>query len=416
MIKKLLLFLSVIYVSGLYCADNVLRAKIDNLLAKIPSSTECGVLVYNPMTKDTLYQVNKLRSMIPASNTKLFTTAVALSELGGDFLISTKIFSDDKELRDGVLRGNIYLKGYGNGLFDSEDLDKMIRELKKLGIKRITGNVIGDDSYFDDVYMRDDWIDDEVRSVNLPPVSALVFNRNSIAGQVKKRRKKVVTVFNKMSNPPLQIAGIFRNKLIAEGITVAGGTASGETPAKARQLSSFSIPLKDFIAVVNKRSDNFLAECLFKILGAERCGCQGNAFYSTQAVLSYISEAGIYAKGTAIVDGSGISRYNQITPAALVGILEKMYFDMKNYDDFFRSLSIAGVDGTLRGRMINTKAERNMHGKTGTLNGVSSITGYVKNQKGEDIIVSIIFDFNRGGKFLYHDVQDDIISIIADSK
>jgi len=416
--KKVLIFL-LFNTINLFCADNVLRTRIENILAKVPSSTDCGVLVYNPMTKDTLFQINKLKSMIPASNTKLFTTAVALSELGGDFLISTKIFADNKDFKDGVLHGNIYLKGYGNGMFGSEDLDKMIREIKKLGIKKILGNVIGDDTYFDDVYMRDDWIDDEVRSVNLPPVSALVYNRNSVATQVKqvkRRRKKIVTVFNKMSNPPLQIAGIFRNKLIAEGITVIGGTASGETPAKAKVLSTFSVPLKDFISVVNKRSDNFLAECLFKILGAERCGCQGNAFYSTQAVLSFISETGIYSKGTAIVDGSGISRYNQITPAALVGILEKMYFDMKNYDDFFRSLSIAGQDGTLRGRMINTRAEKNMHGKTGTLNGVSSITGYVKNLKGEDIIVSIIFDFNRGGKFLYHDVQDDIISVIADSK
>ena len=206
MTKKILLFLAIFYSSFSFCADNQLRAKIESILSRVPSSTDCGVLVYNPMTKDTLYQLNKLKSMIPASNTKLFTTAVALSELGGDFLISTKIFSDDKEIRDGVLKGNIYLKGYGNGLFGSEDLDKMIKELKKLGVRKITGMVIGDDTYFDDVYMRDDWIDDEVRSVNLPPVSALVYNRNSVAAQVKKRRKKVVTVFNKMSNPPLQIA------------------------------------------------------------------------------------------------------------------------------------------------------------------------------------------------------------------
>ena len=157
--------------------------------------------------------------------------------------------------------------------------------------------------------------------------------------------------------------GIFRSKLIAEGISVAGGTASGATPQKARLISTFSVPLKDFIAVVNKRSDNFLAECLFKIIGAEKCNCQGNAFYSTQTVLSFIADFGIYSKGTAIVDGSGISRYNQITPAALVGILEKMYFDMNNFEDFFRSLSIAGQDGTLRGRMGNTLAGNNMHGK-----------------------------------------------------
>lgn len=415
MYRRLLFILLISFSVSTFATDKALCGKIDQLIAKVPGSTLCGVLVYNPMTKDTVYQLNKLKSMIPASNTKIFTTAVALSELGGDFLISTKIFADDKDIKDGVMHGNIYLKGYGNGLFSSEDLDRMIRELKKLGIRKITGNVVGDDTYFDDVYMRDDWIDDEVRSVNLPPVSALVLNRNQIASQVKKRRKKIVTVYNKMANPPLQIAAIFKAKLVAQGITVLGSNASDATPQKAKLLSTFSVPLRNFIASVNKHSDNFLAECLFKIIGAEKCGCQGNAFYSTQAVLTFVADFGIFAKGTAIVDGSGISRYNQITPAALVGILEKMYFDMKNYDDFFNSLSIAGRDGTLRGRMTNSMANNNMHGKTGTLNGVSSLTGFVKNQKGEDFIVSIIFDFNRGGKFLYHDIQDDIVSLVAES-
>ena len=114
--------------------------------------------------------------------------------------------------------------------------------------------------------------------------------------------------------------------------------------------------------------------------------------------MTFLTENSIYSKGTSLVDGSGLSRYDQVTTAAIAGLLETLYFDSKNFDDFYKSLSIAGRDGTLRNRMGNTKADNNMHGKTGTLNGVSSVSGYVKNLKGEDIIVSIIFDYTKGGQ------------------
>jgi len=401
--------------SSVFSADRAFYEKIGKIISRVPGSTLTGLLIYNPMTKDTLYQINKFKSMIPASNTKLFTTATAISELGGDFLISTKIFSDDKDINGGVINGNIYLKGYGNGLFTSADLEQMIRELKKAGITKITGKVIGDDTYFDNVYWRDDWIDDEAKTVDLPPISALVLNRNYTYEQIV-RKKKVIGSSTKMLNPPIQIAGIFRNRLIAAGISVGGGASWGITPPNARLLSTYSVKLKNFIAAVNKHSDNFLAECLFKIIGAEKCKCQGNAFYATQAVLTFIAENGIYSKGTKVVDGSGLSRYNNITPAALVGILEKMYFDLRNFDDFYNSLSIAGRDGTLRGRMGgNNKACNNMHGKTGTLNGVSSLTGYVKNAKGDDILMSVLFDYKNGSNALYHAIQDAIAGAVAES-
>src|SRR5690606_27162324 len=101
------------------------------------------------------------------------------------------------------------------------------------------------------------------------------------------------------------------------------------------------------------------------------------------------------------------SRFNQITCGAIAGLLEKMYFDLKNFEDYYDSFSIAGVDGTLRHRMRGTSAENNFHGKTGTLNGVSSLSGYVTTKKNEDIIVSIIFEFDRGGANLHRQIQDE---------
>ncbi len=170
------------------------------------------------------------------------------------------------------------------------------------------------------------------------------------------------------------------------------------------------------IKFINKNSNNFLAECLFKTIGAVASNKQGNSFYSTQAILTFIEDNGIYSKGTSIVDGSGISRFDQVTAGAVVGLLERMYFDIKNYDDFYNSLSIAGVDGTLSERMYNSSAANNFRGKTGTLNGVSSLSGYLYTAGGDDLIICIIFEFNSGRWDNYRDIQDEIVELLSDWK
>lgn len=90
-----------------------------------------------------------------------------------------------------------------------------------------------------------------------------------------------------------------------------------------------------------------------------------------------------------------------------------MYFDLIHYDEFYNSLTIAGVDGTLGGRLMGTKAENNFRGKTGSLNGVSGLAGYLSLQNGDDLIVTIIFEFNKGGWGYYRDVQDQIVTLLA---
>ena len=130
--RKILFTLIFLFSTFTFPVDNSLRDKIAGILSKVPSSTACGVLVYNPMTKDTIFQLNKFKPLIPASNTKLFTTGIAISELGGDFLLSVKIFTDDNDVNDGIINGNLYIKGFGNALFTSEDLSRMIAEIKSL--------------------------------------------------------------------------------------------------------------------------------------------------------------------------------------------------------------------------------------------------------------------------------------------
>ena len=390
-----------------------IRSKIQAVIDGLPANTKASILVYRPLTGDTIYSAYHTRSMIPASNVKLFTTATALEILGSDYRLSTQILSDDSDFTDTIVNGNIYIKGYGNSTFTSSDLDSLIDVLKSKGIKKVTGNIVGDDKFFDAVYVRDDWIKDEKANVTLPPISALVIDRNTKIIQ-KKRWGRWRNYRVNIDNPPKYAAEMVKQKLIGSGITVTGDIQIGKTPDTAFMICQSSIKLSDLIALINKHSDNFLAECLFKAIGAVSSGKQGNSFFSTQTILTFIEDNAIYSKGSSIVDGSGISRFDQITVGAIVGLLEKMYFDLKNFQDFYNSLSIAGVDGTLADRMYVPGDPVNFRGKTGTLNGVSSIAGYLTTKNDDELIVSMIFEFERGGAHRYRNAQDRIIEILND--
>ena len=391
--------------------DKIVK-KIEDLISEVPASTKTAIMIYNPLTQDTIYSINHTGTMIPASNTKLFTTATALELMGGDHTLSTTILADDADLSDSIIYGNIYIKGFGNPTFTIENLEELINKLYQSGLRKVTGNVVGDDTYFDDVYSRDDWISDERANVNLPPISALVIDRNRTI-VTKKRRGRYRNYFVNIKDPPMFAAKKLREKLIAYGVDVEGQSISGPTADNAEQLVDVSIELRELLKLINKNSDNFYAECLFKTLGSVYSGQQGNSFFSTQAILKYIEDNSIYSDGTKIVDGSGISRFDQVTAAAIIGLLEKIYFNIKQFDDFYNSLSIAGVDGTLYKRMIGTSAQNNFRGKTGTLNGVSSIAGYVTTANQDDLIVCIMFEFTKGGASKYKGIQDRIVQLLA---
>ncbi|MDD5608210.1 MAG: D-alanyl-D-alanine carboxypeptidase/D-alanyl-D-alanine-endopeptidase [Ignavibacterium sp.] len=409
---KILFFL--LLTNLVYCiSKEEAVTKINKILASLPANTISGIIVYNPLTQDTIFSVNEKRQMTPASLTKLFTTAVALNIMGEEHQLSTKLFTDDMNLSDKVVNGNLYIKGYGNPTFSDFDLQGMINELISKGIEKITGNIIGDDTYLDNIYTREDWIEGEGSNIKLPPISALVLDRNKTVTR-KKMRKRFRYITEMAKDPAIFAANRLFTKLKENNIEVGGNSQKGKTPDKSILISQKSIFLNELIALINKHSDNFLAECLFKTLGAEATGEQGNSFYSQQAIQKFVKDNNIYFYGTEIVDGSGISRSDKVTPLSINGVLEKMYFDLNHFDAFYNSLSIAGVDGTLRGRMSGTFAENNFRGKTGTLNGVSGLAGYFTTPDGEDYIVTIMFEFTKGGWGYYRDIQDQIVEVLSE--
>ncbi|MBI5727060.1 MAG: D-alanyl-D-alanine carboxypeptidase/D-alanyl-D-alanine-endopeptidase [Ignavibacteriales bacterium] len=387
--------------------------KISQILKEIPSATSYGILVLDPLSNDTIYMHNPKALMIPASVTKLYTTLSAVTTLGNDFLLSTKLYSSDYQLRDGIIDGDLYLKGYGNSLFTTDSLRKMVAVLKRMNIRKITGDIVGDETFFDGEYFHRDWIEDDPGGGNIPPISALVLNRNQTMVRKKVRRRRYAMVTASVKDPALHAASVLLAELQSEGISVDGHAVSGKTPDKTRELASSSVRLLDLMKVINKRSDNFLAECLFKTMGAIYSRKEGSAFYAGQALYQFLDRHDIVTDGLQIADGSGLSHYNLVSVRSIVSLLEWAYLNLTSFEEFLQSLSVAGDDGTLRNRMFDVPPGLQFYGKTGTLSGLSSIAGYLRNKNGNDLIIAMIFDYGKFNARYYKNIQDRIIKILA---
>lgn len=470
MLKSISFFLLyIVLFVNLFGQENFTE-KLKLFLDDIPASTTYSVMVYDPLSTDTILAVNPDTPLIPASNIKLFTTSTAIDLLGKDYELKTVLGTNDSTITDGVINGNLILKGYGNSLFTEEDLDSLINVLLNLGIREITGNILGDDSYFDNIYSRDDWIVDERANVSLPPVSALVLDRNGfiisvdanktagsrvgysfkpdmdfydidnsakvvkfrrtprvssrftdrkisvrVSGGARKRKYPYSYILY-ADNPTLYAAFTLYDKLDKRGIKIGGEPGTGLNDSIFYSIAESKTPLTELIPTINKNSDNFLAECLFKSLGAYFSGKEGNSFYATQAVMDYLERLEIPDFfDLSIVDGSGISRFNEVTTSAIKNLLEEIYLNVDEYDFFKNSLSIAGEDGTLDRRFRRSKIRGHLFGKTGTLNGVTSLSGYIETKSGKDLIVSILMNFKQKGSGFHKDIQDKIVEYLYDN-
>lgn len=441
--------------------------KIQQIISEIPASTKLSINIINANSGKIIFSKNDSVPMIPASNTKLFTTATALYLMGNNHVFETKFLTDDVDFYDSIINGNLYVKGYGNSVFTEKDLDTMIMKLKEIGIKEITGNIIADGSYFDSLYNRDEWIEDEKANVKLPPISALVINKNQlivslnsngkvgsklnysirpeapfivvdmkakvtklranpsfkiqssddnfelkISGGLRKKKSQSSYVID-IDNPTLFFAYLLKEKLMQNGIDVKGKCEVGQASLNLTEIVSDGIPIAELISLINKHSNNYLAECLFKSIGAYYSGEQGNSFYATQAVLTTFASDDVIDNQTAVVDGSGISRFNTITTGSITRLLYKIYKDKTFFNNFLGSLSIYGVDGTLRDRSNYQYLENNFRGKTGTLNGVTALSGYLKSSDNTDYIVSIITEFKEKSSYYYKNIEDRIINELS---
>ncbi|MHB0912799.1 MAG: D-alanyl-D-alanine carboxypeptidase/D-alanyl-D-alanine endopeptidase [Armatimonadota bacterium] len=403
-----------------------------------------GVLIKSLDTGRVYYEKNSDLLFIPASALKLVVSATALDALGPEYRWRTRILACG-EVRDGVLHGDLALVGGGDPVLSREDLAAMV---KTLGLRRVEGNVVGDDSRFDAVRLGVGWAWDDQPYYYAAQVSALNLNKNVVAVTVRGERgqasvrvdpptayvwvknacttgagtvevsraqgRNTILVTGRIpegetyeekitvEEPALYAAQSLLEMLRRNGVEVTGQAVKGK--ATGRTLAEhLSPPLSEMLALLNKPSDNLIAECMAKSLG------EGSTESGLAVERAFLKKIGVDMSGVGLVDGSGLSRRNLITPRNLVTLLAAM----RGKKPFVDSLPIAGVDGLLKKRLKGTAAQGNARAKTGYLSRVSSVAGYVTTAGGDHLVFAILMNNHLCGNADAVAAQDDIVEALA---
>lgn len=373
--------------------------ELSSVLDSIVSSVGCNVSVQVASADkyDLLYEYNPRQKMIPASITKMITAATAIDVLGINYDFKTIAYTDDNNINDGIIEGNLYLKGYGDPDLSSENINYLAKKIAEKNIKEITGNIIYDESYLDDQhYGIANYYSGDTRQSYWPYVSAINMNKNP--GNF---------------DPAATAGSVLSDALTALGVKVGGIVISGVTPVAAKEVAELSHALYDVISHMNKESDNHSAITVFKVIGAKFDSPPGSIAKGEAAVTDFLTSMGNPRSIFEIVEGSGLSRFNAVNSDLYIRLLKYMYDDVKTFDYFYSSLAIAGQDGTLRNRMIGTEAEKNVHAKTGTLNSVSSLSGYAVTRDSELLIFYIAMNGFGGSANSERYKQDQICEILC---
>lgn len=381
-----------VYASKSAISRGKLSRKLRGLAKSAPGAS--GVFVYDlsARKKRVLYERKGGKRRKLASNTKLFTTATALGELGAGTYLTSRVKAQGKLTRAGKLKGSLYLIGAGDPSFGAYGISKLAEDIRAAGIKRVKGTVVGDDSLFDRVRGVPDsgWGASEY----IAPLSALTYGGSTYSG-----------------DPAAEAAQELRDALRDAGVKIGGRVKVGNTPKKLgsnRVVADYgSPPLSELINTTNKYSNNFYAEILLKRIAADGPG-KGTTRKGTKIVKRYAKGLGSKVDPK---DGSGLTDNNKASPRDVVRLLAAMRKVKGAKNPFYKSLSIAGEDGTLAERMRGTAAQGSCRGKTGTINGVSNVSGYCKS-RGQMVAFSILMN----GVSSYDSarwIQDQMVAQIA---
>jgi D-alanyl-D-alanine carboxypeptidase/D-alanyl-D-alanine-endopeptidase (penicillin-binding protein 4) len=451
------------------------RAVNDQVAAARRVAPELGVSVVDAASGETAYSFNPDTPRILASNTKLFTTAAALDRLGPGFFFETAVLGRG-EVRGGTLAGDLAVVGGGDPHLSGRqyfgDSFGAFREwaaaLRALGIERVAGDVLLVHGYFDDERVHPDWPRDQLTRWYEAPVEALSFNDNCVlvrvapdGGPGRPARVEVVpplpyftvessavtsaeshwVAIGRRSgadshvltaggrvrigaepvdkwvavDDPLRYFGAALVAALAEEGVAAGGEARPVTALEGegwRPLHTHRTDLLTVLEVVNKRSQNFYAESVLKLLGAELCG-DGSWPGGIRAVAEVLAEAGIDAGSYALADGSGMSRGNRFTPRQVTLLLTHM-FHHRWGAEFVRTLPHSGeADLRWEKRLAQPPYRGNVMAKTGYLAGVSTLSGYAKALSGKVYAFAILAN-GIAGEAAARKAQDRIVRALID--
>jgi len=471
---KRLNWLAITFVYAATATAQPLPAKLDRLLENdFFQRATAGIAVYDLTDQKIVYAHNERRLCRPASNMKLLTSAAALSTLTPEYSFKTGLHYTGAIDETGRLLGDVYLVGGFDPELKSADLDSLILLMKKAGITGVEGNLYVDVSMGDSVFWGKAWSWDDdmeafqpyltpmpinkgvvklkvipaspsrapiiktepessfIRVVNRattvmknaePTNKSLRFSRESegdhnrivVSGVIQASAKSYETQIS-LKNPNGYVQTLFGEKLLEqfpESNVRAGGMS--RVPEDAKILGFATHTIAEVITQLNKESDNLNAEMLLYALGNQQSDEPSSTEKGIVAVQQLIAQTGLEPDMYSIVDGSGLSNQNSLTPELLVDVLK--YMHQSPYFDLFRnSLPIAGVDGTLANRMKKSAAYRNVTAKTGSLTGVCALSGYVTARNGHLLAFSIMIqNFVEKTSFVAANYIDRICEALAE--
>ncbi len=309
-----------------------------------------------------MFAHNARLSLLPASNEKLAVTYAALTALGPSFRIETDVLGSGA-LDGSTWRGDLVLKGYGDPSLSSADLASLAHQVAQAGIRRVSGRVLGDESWFDSRRTALGW-KPSFYLLESPPLSALIVNRGWTGHRTTRQ-------------PALLAAQLFRTALTRAGVRVAGRAVLGAAPEDAELLADVASPtVAALVRWMDRESDNFTAEMLLKEVGAAQ-GEAGTTADGVGVTTGLLQQAGVPLAGVRLVDGSGLSLLDRWTPEALVALLRAMWDDPGVRPELLASLPVAGRTGTLSKRMRTGPARGLVRAKTGTTDNASALSGFV---------------------------------------
>jgi serine-type D-Ala-D-Ala carboxypeptidase/endopeptidase (penicillin-binding protein 4) len=378
-------------------ADPTLATRLARALA-VPNvdPSRTAALAVDLRTGAVVYSRNAALSLLPASNEKLPIAYAALTLLGTGFRFHTEVVGTGSLVGD-VWHGDLFLRGFGDPTLDQADLDGLATDVASWGIRHVDGAVIGDESWFDALRTGPGWkpnfyIDES------PPLSALVVGRGWFRSQTSAR-------------PALAAASLFRTTLAANGVLVDHPARTGTLTTSGLPLArDVSAPLAEIVRFMGRESDNFTAEVLVKQLGALHAG-SGSTGAGARVVRRALAAAGVPLGGVRIADGSGLSRLDRLTATAVVGVLKAGIADPDIRDAFLASLAVAGVDGTLQGRLETRPARGRVIAKTGTTNAACALSGFVRDR----FVFAILQNGRPLSSYWARKAQDRFATVLAAS-
>lgn len=339
------------------------QAAIDTIIAKsrVLHTSQMGMMVYDLTADSVLYEYNAKQTMRPASTMKVLTAITALENLGGAYLYKTRLCYTGKIDSLRTLRGDLYCVGGMDPMLGADDLKAFARSVREAGIDTIRGYLCADKSMKDADLLGEGWCWDD----DNPTLSALVYNRKD------------------------ELMEHLRRALVNEGVVLYAPTRQRELKSMNYELSRRTHTVEQVLHRMMKQSDNLYAESMFYQLGLMH-GKPSTPRKSRQAVEALLNKMGKGKIPHRFADGSGLSLYNYVTPEIEVAFLRYAHSNDEIYSYFYPSMPIAGVDGTLAKRMKKTPAANNIHAKTGTVTGISSLAGYATAPNGHVLCFSII--------------------------